>query len=1276
MRSIDTTTWQERTLFTGASTQRTYHPIVTEHLTCKNGQDETTCTPTNAAGYTRTTGTLSKLPATGQELMWQETSSLLQTGTANADGDRDTQTGYTLLADATTYRLHPSSVVRQHRVLGTMTTFAKWATAWDATNRFPVTETTWFDSVDANAAVTRFEYDATTGNLTKRWKPVQNAAGGSNLYLNNSYDSRKLFVATETNELGQQVDYLYEYGIGTKLTTRGPNIAACSTNGTCSPGAPTKEEHRLRVDGMGRTIERWETFSPDGNSYYSMMVEFNSYVDSPTAPNNSVTHGRGSDIDPVSGATIFVQDKTELDGHGRPIRNTAYVSGQAPADHITTYHYSNDGTLHDVTTPDPSVNSSATVAYTYGFDSLGRPTSIRRPDTSILANQSGVDITYDGLTSTTTEHVGAAGGNQAVTRTTKDSFGRLVTVDEQTATTPAWATTTYSYGPDDIVQTIVGPAPELVTTTLSHDFAGRRTQITRHGRTWSYGYDRNGNLTSEAAPCAPMPVCAASYTTTTVYDDLDRPASKAPAPRDLSAGDIALFGLHHETFVWDYGTPFQAGNYRGRLVYWRSYADATTIAQQVFHTFNAQGQVLSDEQQATVAGYNLTRKYLQNYLLGGALGFVDYQDFVGGTTGHTTSNTFYDYRGLPWNMMVSRINSGGDRQIAAQTRNVAGLVTKRRNDIGTAYVESNWTYDKLGRVTSQVVQKSTKPAAVVRQDLTYLGNDDPSTLTHTLGTSAKQFQFGYDLRHQLTSANATTTGYFTSSYQYGSSGRLSRVTIPKQADPVPAGSELKLRNVNYQYAAADPEQVTSLTNVANGQPYATYTYDLPGNQSSRCYGAVTTPTCTGEKTLYVYDGKNQLRRATKQINGVPQGSEEYWYDGEGRRMLVLRRDSASTKTELVWFIGEVEAHYDAAGTVTRVYSHLSLGTPVARVDRTSPTVAPLEYQFHGLASNAIAAVSETGTVNASFSYSPFGEVIEATNAGGASSGTAAHRRRFNDKYDDSFSALTYYGARYYDKTSLTWTQSDPLYRFEPDAAWGFPRDANLYSANRNNPVRYVDPDGRAPLPLVASKVVGDSMTTVAVEVTNQSARDVVNHLEHAAQKAADDKGQTEAIPFVPFTSNSLADAIYDSMEGRTHEPDLDRHAFGMPGPGGPPSPKTSTGGGHEPAVSTAPSFDKAREAAFEKAGMTDPSTVSFSKVDPKTGTVVEFKGPGGAKVGYDGPHPNSPGHLHDQQHISVQSAGKRGAGGAVRENIPYSGPQHPSRSDEKVPEVKVPDKKE
>ena len=97
-------------------------------------------------------------------------------------------------------------------------------------------------------------------------------------------------------------------------------------------------------------------------------------------------------------------------------------------------------------------------------------------------------------------------------------------------------------------------------------------------------------------------------------------------------------------------------------------------------------------------------------------------------------------------------------------------------------------------------------------------------------------------------------------------------------------------------------------------------------------------------------------------------------------MLIVKRDAAGVKAELVWFIGDVEAHYDAAGAVTKVYSHLSLGTPIVRVERTGNATTAIEYQFHGLASSTIAAVAQTGTVNASFSYAPFGELLEARRA--------------------------------------------------------------------------------------------------------------------------------------------------------------------------------------------------------------------------------------------------------------------------------------------------------
>lgn len=42
--------------------------------------------------------------------------------------------------------------------------------------------------------------------------------------------------------------------------------------------------------------------------------------------------------------------------------------------------------------------------------------------------------------------------------------------------------------------------------------------------------------------------------------------------------------------------------------------------------------------------------------------------------------------------------------------------------------------------------------------------------------------------------------------------------------------------------------------------------------------------------------------------------------------------------------------------------------------------------------------------------------------------------------------------------------------------------------------------------------------------------------------------------------------------------------------------------------------------------MTNPENVSFSKYDPVTGTVVEFKGDGGAKGAYDADMDTKSGH--------------------------------------------------
>jgi len=432
----------------------------------------------------------------------------------------------------------------------------------------------------------------------------------------------------------------------------------------------------------------------------------------------------------------------------------------------------------------------------------------------------------------------------------------------------------------------------------------------------------------------------------------------------------------------------------------------------------------------------------------------------------TISTVNYDNRGLPSSVSLSLSASVATTNIAADTRNVAGLVTSRHTDIANsqiAFVESNWTYDKLGRVKSQVVQNGPGPTQVARQDLVYFGNDDPKSLDHWLGTSNhKHYNYGFDWRHQLVSVGETLLpNAFTATYSYSAAGRFA--TANESAAGLP-NSDVRPRNVNYVYGGPDPEQVTKLTNVNGGATAWAYAYGPTGNQILRCSGTIANGTCAGaDETDYVYDGEDRLRRAVRKLSGSVQGTEEYWYDGHGNRNIVVKRDASGIKTETIWFINDVEAHYDSSDNWLHSYSHVSMGTPVARVDTGTSQMGTVEYQFHGLGNNTMAAVDQlTGAINASFNYAPFGEIVEATDAGGSTSGLAAHRRRMNDKFVDSISDLAYYGSRYYDKTSMTWTQCDPLYRFMPDHAWKQPRRANLYTSNQNNPLRYWDPDGRDP----------------------------------------------------------------------------------------------------------------------------------------------------------------------------------------------------------------------
>ncbi len=97
-----------------------------------------------------------------------------------------------------------------------------------------------------------------------------------------------------------------------------------------------------------------------------------------------------------------------------------------------------------------------------------------------------------------------------------------------------------------------------------------------------------------------------------------------------------------------------------------------------------------------------------------------------------------------------------------------------------------------------------------------------------------------------------------------------------------------------------------------------------------------------------------------------------------------------------------------------------------------------------------------------------------------------------------------------------------------------------------------------------------------------------------------------------------------------------------------------------------PDFDAALRRAFELATGGD-TRVTFTpkKIDPLTGTEVEFLGSNGSKIVFDAPHIDMDVTSgHDLPHIGVMEAGKRSAG-AEKYNLTYDGAQHPYRSPNK-----------
>jgi len=109
------------------------------------------------------------------------------------------------------------------------------------------------------------------------------------------------------------------------------------------------------------------------------------------------------------------------------------------------------------------------------------------------------------------------------------------------------------------------------------------------------------------------------------------------------------------------------------------------------------------------------------------------------------------------------------------------------------------------------------------------------------------------------------------------------------------------------------------------------------------------------------------------------------------------------------------------------------------------------YITDGLGST-VALVDTTGTVQATYSYDPYGTT---TSIGGPNPVIAnGNPYRYAGGYDDTATGLYHFGARYYNPTTGRWTQQDSL-----NTPLN-PTNGNRYAYTGDNPINATDPTGQ------------------------------------------------------------------------------------------------------------------------------------------------------------------------------------------------------------------------
>jgi YD repeat-containing protein len=578
------------------------------------------------------------------------------------------------------------------------------------------------------------------------------------------------------------------------------------------------------------------------------------------------------------------------------------------------------------------------------------------------------------------EHDGVEYG---VRQMTADAFGRIIGVVEDPAAAVTFADgsmlanvavapatslldihTVYGYDALDNLVSVQHSGDAAPSRTFAYDSLKRLKSATNpESGTTSYTYDHNGNVATVTdargvVKCfGTLSGSSCNSVVGTGYDGLNRPLNKNYY--------IPLDGYQNPVAAATPGVQYgydDAPNGIGRLSLVTA-TDAANVVQSTSYTgYDVMGRVIASTQSAN----GITGGFTYAYNLAGK---IEQQTY--GPTGRKLTYC-YDEVGRT-SSVTGQIGSGSSTQYAvlpevdpsvgnAYSYAPQGAIQHMKLGKAGSALDEWWQYNNRLQPTGiSVAVGLNSPLWYLTN--TYGANNNGNIQTQTIGAANATQTYTYDALNRITGVSGETG--WSQAYQYDPLGLGNRMVSGNAASP---GTPVPGPGAMFWHNQWDP--------VLNG---GANTYDAAGNLTSVQGGAVST-----------YDAENRLATA----NG---GSDQYTYDGEGRR------------TKKVTPSGTTTYVYDASGELAAEYGSASwTGTEFLTTDQLGST----------------RLITTNGAVQTCMDYVPFGEKIPATwgTRGGVPcyGNGAPVNQLFTGKERDAETGLDYFGARYFSGAQGRW----------------------------------------------------------------------------------------------------------------------------------------------------------------------------------------------------------------------------------------------------------------